>query len=317
MNDVPEITELFINEMFQANVEPLFRRNVDYTDLERFSFTKKQNKQVEEILNKKFSVLGFDIYKYSKFPQEKQIYIPLVLQKVYEYAVRLLKDNFTFLFQKVEKTYFLNGLISTGDGGFLILETPLHSIIFGLVFETVFRMFNSYRFLPRLRQTVEGVTVRYAITYDNVYRFKNKYFGSAIINNSRLLSKDKLNRLLIDSATYEWFMKSIAGVENLQTTTLKELKGLSNFKDYDDKFFDEQNALIPAEHLQNIGLKNEGIKSVDIQKIGVTKSKDTDLDVYNLHIQAIIEFQKVFQEAMIFTVSLGNLNASGISVSEV
>jgi hypothetical protein len=88
-------------------------------------------------------------------------------------------------------------------------------------------------------------------------------------------------------------MKSIAGVENLQTITLIELRQIPDFSDYEDKFNEEQNALIPTSHLHNIGLINEGIKSVDIQKIGLIKSKYTELDVYNLHIQAIIEFQKL------------------------
>jgi hypothetical protein len=61
-----------------------------------------------------------------------------------------------------------------------------------------------------------------------------------------LLSKDQLNRLLIDYHTYEWFMKSIAGVENLQTITLIELRQIPDFSDYEDKFNEEQNALIPT-----------------------------------------------------------------------
>jgi hypothetical protein len=314
MIDVPEIEDRLVNEIFQANVQPLFRRNIDYDDYENFIVTDGQKSQIKTILNKEYSVLGFDVYQYSHLPQEKQIFVPLVLQKAYNYAVDLLKDNFTFLFQKVEKLDLKNGLISTGDGGFLILETPLHSIVLGLVLETVFRMFNSKRFLPRLRKIVGDVTIRYAITYNNVYKFKEKYFGSAIINNSRLLGKDKLNRLLIDSETYEWFMESIAGVENLQTLTLEELQQKRDFVNYDKNLFDGQNAnaLIPAMHVQNIALKDEGIKSVDIQKLGLIKSKGTELDAYNLHIQAIIEFKIILQEAMLFTVSLGNLNISGI-----
>ncbi len=143
----------------------------------------------------------------------------------------------------------------------------------------------------------------------NVYSFDNNYFGAAIINNSRLLHKDRLNHLLIESHTYDWFMIAITGVENLQALCLRELLKIKDFSDYDKNFDQAQNALIP---IDNNELKQEGIKSVDIQKIGLIREKTTELDVYNLHIQATIKFQKILQDTITFTVSLGNLNASGI-----
>jgi hypothetical protein len=176
MNELPEISEQMLNELFQASNQPLFRRNVNYNDISQLTFTESQNSKIAEILNVKFSVIGFDIFQYSHFSQDKQLFVPFVLYKVYDYALQLVKDNFSFLFQKVDKSFLQNRFISNGDGGFLILETPIHSIIFGLVIETVLRLFNSYRFLPRLRNTVGDVTFRYAITYDNIYTLKNNFF---------------------------------------------------------------------------------------------------------------------------------------------
>lgn len=308
MKKIPEVTQEMLNKYFHANVEPFFRRYVDIKELSQF--TDDENKQIEGLLDNRFSILGIDIYQYSLFPPEKLMFVPFVFLKVYEYSARLLKDNFSFLFQKVDKKWFHDKFIDTGDGGFLILETPLHSVVFGLILETVFRLYNSYHFLPMLREKVGSVTPRYAITYDNIYSLGDNYFGAAIINNARLLHKDKLNRLLIESHTYDWFMIAITGVENLQVLCLKELMNLSDFSDYEAHFDNVTNALIPTGKNES---RQEGIKSVDIQKIGPIKEKSTELDVYNLHIQAIIEFQKVFQDAITFTVSLGNLNTSGIS----
>ncbi len=280
MKEIPELTQEMLNKLFQANVEPSFRRHVNLSELNQF--TQEEVLQINGVFEEKFSVLGVDIYQYSLFPPEKQVFVPFVFHRVYNYSVRLVKENFSFIFQKTDEKLFNDRFISTGDGGFLIMETPLHSIIFGLVLEIVFRMYNSYHYLPHLREKIGSVNLRYSITYDNVYRFHSNYFGSAIINNARLLYKDKLNRLLIEAPTYEWFMKTIAGVEYLQILHLKELMNIPDFSDYEESYFREQNALIPPEDVHNFSLKREGIKSVDIQKIGIIRAKATQLNVYNL-----------------------------------
>ncbi|MCK4786182.1 MAG: hypothetical protein KAV87_20665, partial [Desulfobacteraceae bacterium] len=57
----------------------------------------------------------------------------------------------------------------------------------------------------------------------------------------------------------------------------------------------------------------EGIKTIDVQRIGKIKQKETELEVYNLHIQAVVHYFGLFsREGKIITVSVGNLNISGI-----
>jgi len=90
--------------------------------------------------------------------------------------------------------------------------------------------------------------------------------GSAIINNAWLLRRDKLNRLLIENNTYEWFLNSIAGVENMMITGLNDISQIDEFNDYKKyDINDKHNALI---RMDNDVLYREGISSVDVQKIG-------------------------------------------------
>lgn len=312
MKHIQEVTREVLNGLFELNVEPFFRRRIDRDELNKFSQNNKQSDEVDNLLRQEFSVLGIDIFRYSSFPVEKQIFVPVVFRQVYDYAVRILRDNFKWLFQSHEKYLFDNRFISTGDGGYLILDTPLHSIVFGIVMELAFRMYNSFHLFAKLRNAVGAVTPRYSMAFGNVYKYDHNFFGAGIINCARLLHADRLNRLLIDGSTYDWFMIEIAGLENLRVLCLNELVNQPDFTDYDTKYFDEDNALFPAHDVHSYELKRDGIKSVDVEKIGIIGIKNTEIDVYNLHIQSVIEFTKITQEPMLFSVSLGNLNTSGI-----
>ena len=156
--------------------------------------------------------------------------------------------------------------------------------------------------------------VRYALTYDNIYRYdrkdKRNYFGTGIVNNARMLSKDKLNRFIIDDNAFKWFLSSIAGIENMMSISLKDLKNLKEFSSYDDGKMEKQNSLIGVD---NKKLYFEGIKSVDVQKIGTIQEKKSEIDIYNLHLQATIEYSsRLFGHNGVFTISVGNLNTSGL-----
>ncbi len=47
-------------------------------------------------------------------------------------------------------------------------------------------------------------------------------------------------------------------------------------------------------------------------KLGIIKSKNTELAIYNLHIQITVNKYREHTEKRLITVSLGNLNTSGI-----
>lgn len=49
-----------------------------------------------------------------------------------------------------------------------------------------------------LYEVIGEINLRYSLTYDNLYFYNKNYYGPAIINCARIMSKDKLNRFLLD-----------------------------------------------------------------------------------------------------------------------
>ncbi len=245
---------------------------------------------------------------------------------MYEHSWELIVQNYEFIFQKYikdkENGMDINRLaikpkdffISTGDGGYQIMETPIHAIIFVLTFATILRFYNSDLFMRKLHAKIGNIELRYAITLDDLYKYDDNYYGSSIINNSRILSKDKLNRLLIDNNVYMWFLDVLTGIENLMSLSLEELSTIEPFLEYDKSKIEEgNNALIPKNNI----IQKEGIKTLDVQKIGKIKQKQSLIDVYNIHIQAIIDYINFFKIKKTLTVSVGNLNTVGIENEEI
>jgi hypothetical protein len=146
------------------------------------------------------------------------------------------------------------------------------------------------------------ISLRYAITYDYLYSYKNNFYGKAIIKNARILSKDKLNRTLIDKETYKWFEKNINGFESLNTiknnniygTTLKEI-----FKDNEQSTVDSY----------LYGDENKITTSI-CQKISEINVKNDKFFVYNLYLQIMMKI--CGNEKKGFIVPVGNLNPQGL-----
>ena len=318
MINIAELNQELLNELFSSNVLPRIR----LTKQEEYSteYTKEEKDRIQKFTEKKHTVVGIDIYQYSSFPTNKQIFIPHLFELIYNQTWDLITQNYSFIFQDyhkfgdlrnnediVPKEYF----ISTGDGGYQILETPIHAILFILTFATIVRLYNSDLFMRKLHAKIGNIELRYTITLDDLYKYRKNFYGAAIINNSRILSKDKLNRLLIDKNAYEWFLTRTIGIENLMSLGLSDLKDIEEFASYTkNKMEDGNNALIQKE---NNKTDKEGIKAIDVQRIGKIKQKQTELEVYNLHIQAVIHYSHFLQSGgKIITVSVGNLNISGI-----
>ncbi|MFO7614862.1 MAG: hypothetical protein R6W71_09515 [Bacteroidales bacterium] len=256
------------------------------------------------------SVLGIDIYRYGMYKHLEQVLIPPLYKILFEKAIRLCLENNQFIFQRYTKEKIENSFISTGDGGFVIFDTPLHSLFFAINFEMVVRAYNSYHLFPKLRNIIGSISLRYAISYDTVFHFDDNFYGSAIINNARILDKDTLNRCLIDQQTYDWFLISIDGLENLQILSIEEIANIFDFLDYDRSLLDKGE----NEILDNNTSRRTGIINSDILKVGQIQSKQTLINIYNLHLQvtARIYSDRKVENKRTITVSLGNLNTSGI-----
>lgn len=264
----------------------------------------------EKFIDKK-TVLGFDIYKYSEYPSGQQEYIPVIFNELYHSTFNACFKNEKFFFQTYCQTLeeFKKMFISTGDGGFQIFNNPLQAVIFAAYFQTYLKGFNSNMateiYEKNLRNIVENIDIRYAITHDDIYKYDDNFYGPSIINNSRILSKDNLNRLLTDSNTIKWFDLNINSVENLLSIKLVDFLKLKYFKSY---ILISEGSSILFKKLNNL----QQFKSVDVLKIGKIRSKNKELDIYNLKLQFSLAFIDIkgYNE---ITVTLGNLNTQGIN----
>lgn len=256
------------------------------------------------------SVLGIDMYQYSSYGEFEQTLIPFLYKILFEATIKQCLQNHKFIFQKYSKDRLEKNFISTGDGGFLLLDNPLQSLLFASNFAVILRAYNAFHYYPKLRRIIGGISMRYAITYDKIYTFNNNYFGRGIINNARILAKDNLNRCLIDEHVHTWFTTNIDGIENLQIVTLEDIANIFEFsKGYNLKFIEDNDEIFENEPSRKYGIINS-----DLLKVGVIQSKETSISVYNLHLQVTIRLYKdddVTQNRLI-TVSLGNLNTTGI-----
>ncbi len=275
--------------------------------------TKLKNALLEhlgEVHFGKKSILGVDIRKYGSFDNFVQPLIPILYRILFDEAIEHCLRTQEFTFQNYSKESIREQTIDTGDGGYLIFDTPLHSLLFACSFAMVLRLFNSYHLFPKLRATIGEINLRYAITFDRLYSINGNYYGRSIINNSRIINKDTLNRCLIDEGSYQWMLLNIDGLENLQVLSIKEIANIDAFQEYDqsiiasgkNEFFEEK------ENTRNFGIINS-----DILKIGMIRSKNTELNVYNIHIQLSVVMHADDKDKMrTITISLGNLNTSGI-----
>jgi len=313
---IPSFDDLNLTGEFRLNIVP--RTELDDFGTKTDTDYKDIRERVQGVLSTPFAVLGIDIYKYSEFAELEQAMIPKLFSEVYSQTCSLIEQNFHYLFQKytspelpilrsTARKYF----IGTGDGGYQIFHTPLHCIVFASVFEAVVRQYNTRHFMTKIFDLVGPITLRYAMTLNSIYSGENSFYGKAIIDNARILSKDKLNRLLIDENTYHWFQLKCLGIENLTSLSLVDVSEISEFCDYDPKYMTEENNELV--YLDKKKIRSEGIKLVVAQKLGSLEAKSSRIQVYNVAIQIRSEFGMFLQtKALEFTYSLGNLNASGI-----
>jgi hypothetical protein len=282
-----------VNKIPQS--EDLYRELEKYVNLKSF---------------KKVSVLGIDIYRYGLYKHLEQTMIPALFKILFDKAIRLCLEDNQFVFQNYTKEKIEKSFISTGDGGFLIFDTPLHALFFAINFEVMVRAFNAYHHFPKLRKIIGSISLRYAITHDTIFHFENNYYGSAIINNARILDKDSLNRCLLDQPTYEWFLTNIDGIENLQTYTIHDIANIYEFTHYNqDQIKNGVNDIINTRLSRHSGIINS-----DILRVGQIQVKEIQMNIFNLHLQVTLYAyadNKIDSKRRI-TVSLGNLNTSGI-----
>jgi len=249
----------------------------------------------------KMAVLGLDIYKYSDFEENKQNLIPFIFDIIIDETVKHIRQSEKPIF--AEDFSIRDKFISTGDGGFILFETPLHALIFNLHFYAVLHLFNTGHYFPKLSLYIGNVIIRSAITYDKIFCYENNYYGKAIIDNSRILRKDRLNRFIIDESVFNYFNKYFNGIESLPITTTKFIEKALKIKiDTDTAFFNQET-------------NSHSLKNIHVQKIEELYSKNTKLTLYNIEIQF---FASIYDEdnndcEASYILTVGNLNSFSLT----
>ena len=131
-----------------------------------------------EISNK--TVIGIDIYKYSKKEENQQKLIPFIFDILYRQTEKWLNE-YEIEFFKTNYIELRKDFIHTGDGGFQIVDNPIYGILFILYFYTALSLYNNNQFLYNLHNIVEDIEIRSCMTLGNVYHYDNNYFGKPII----------------------------------------------------------------------------------------------------------------------------------------
>jgi hypothetical protein len=285
-------------------------KELDEVNGNEIAITIKSHLEVSKLPEK--TVVGFDIYKYSKYPSEKQILIPFILEKIFSITEETLQEYESLFFPK--SSPLKENFIDQGDGGYLILDNPIHGLLFICYFDAALRLFNCGKISQNLVDFIEPLNVRYTMAMGHIFKFipDNEApsgihnFGEGIVRCARILSKDKLNRFLIDDRTFNWFMGKFNGIENLiitDVTKIIELLEMGHIEKASSEIF-------PSEKHKD---GKSGIYDLDILKLNDINAKEDIMKVYNLHIKLGLSIKQPSGSSEGLLIAIGNLNTQGLS----
>jgi hypothetical protein len=297
--------------MYSLDKEEYFQNPEEYIENNKKVYFDSIKKLYDENAETR-AVIGFDIYKYSQYTEIPQFLIPFLLKNLLEKTVENINKYESFLFQGKFSLDKLN-YIDTGDGGYVIFETPIHALTFAIHMSIALRQFNSYLLLPITRDLIKELNVRFSLTYDKVFLLNNNIYGAGIINNSRILSKDKLNRFIIDDNTNEWFLKNMNGIDMIRIVSYSYLSRIDILKKYIVPGITEDKYGVFSKHYSN-GYLLYGIDICNIQKIGIIHVKKLEISIYNIYIQGVLAITSDHnnEESEPISLTLGNLNSEGL-----
>lgn len=244
------------------------------------------------------TVVGVDLFEYSKMDELKQFFVPFIINSIFNYALDEISEDEDLIFMKSDISEIRRSKIDTGDGFFVILNNPVEAFVFLIHFCAQFETLQSRNSATGLMEICHSFFFRYSISTGPVYEYEGKKYGEAIINCSRIMSLDKLNRFLIDDATFFWFYDNANGLDTMRTNSRTEIVKYNN-----TKFNSEGKSMV-----FNIGKNDNSIKTLITQKIGTMQSKNDILDIYNVYLQVHVLLMK--KEPVDLIVSIGNLNVS-------
>lgn len=295
-------------------------QNLDYVEILKNYGLGIENISSYSILNElehnhtfEKTVIGLDIYHYSKMEKNPQILIPVIFDLLFAQAENWMKQYEKNLIK--DDTHLQDSFIHTGDGGFLLVDNPVIGIVFLLHFYTLLNLYNSGLFLKEYYEITKEIEIRACMTKGTVFKYHSNFFGKAIIQNARILAADKLNRFLIDENVNNWFNENINGITSLLIRTGEEMEVILNLPKEslkESEIFCYKNYVTIA----NIPAGNSSIKHVTKQKIGEISVKEDKNSIYNVEIQRYAHFEIPGETIRLnnIVITIGNSNASGLII---
>ena len=256
------------------------------------------------------TVLGLDIYKYSKKKEDKQKLVPIVFDILYRQTVEWITEFEIEIFTDLKN--IRKKFIHTGDGGFQIFDNPIVGIVFLIYFFTILTLFNNGNCFDKIRKFVGKIEIRACLTLGNIYKYNKKYFGKPIIQNARILSADKLNRFLIDENINNWFDKHLNGLTSIKIRTARDIEKI--LKIPNESY--TKSRIFPQSHyleVDSLPVGGHPIVNVTNQKIGELSVKNDINSIYNVELQRIANIGNI-KEPKTLIVNIGNSNTNGLSI---
>jgi hypothetical protein len=254
------------------------------------------------------TVLGIDIYRYSKIEYYGQAVVPHVMRSILTLTAEHLLENESAFYPGKSGIDLEKDFLDTGDGGFLIFKDPMRALLFLIYFQANMQLYNNANLWPELIAMTKSLSIRYCLTMQNLYIYQKGWYGPAIINNARILAADKLNRLLIDQKTKEWFDMNTNGIETLAILGLLDFKKGAQLSKLFPKAEERGSLLFPKE-----SRTDATFRAINLSHIGEVDIKSDKFSVHNLHLQCQLIFKKA-AEIEKNVITIGNLNTSGIGI---
>lgn len=249
------------------------------------------------------TIIGVDLYEYSKMIDVKQFSVPFVIDTLFKNTNEKVLIHESLFFSKEEIEKIAESYIGTGDGFYIALNNPLKALIYLCHFRMEIEEFQTRNKAYTFMRIVEDFVFRFSIATGKVFIYENKYFGDAIIRCARIMAKDKLNRCLLDKDTLFWFYENGNGIESLQEFTLDEIKtSEASISDPNGT-----SLLFPKATEGNLAFK-----TIIASKIGKIEVKQDGFDVYNLFVQMAMRLGPANGKSYPFVTSLGTTNTNGL-----
>jgi len=274
---------------------------IDITDQKK---KEEAEQKYSELLEKEIiqrTIVGIDVYRYSKMDKIPQSLLPYCLDILIEGTFANLLEYEPAFFSKELNKESNDAIIHTGDGFYVPFIDPIRATLFCIYFQSNLSSINTLNNQILMRSMVGSISIRYAMTIGPVYYYENKLYGKPIIQNARLLSLDKLNRFLLSNKVFLWFEIHTNGIETIGAIKLEDIKKIDKFTLFSDKSL----IFVP----EQVGFYR--FRTLILQKIGDQKVKDDTEDIYSLFIQVLMK-HKMRIEIDKYVISIGNLNTHGI-----